>query len=404
MSSADNAITADSSRQRKLGVILGYVNTAVQTVVSFLYTPLLLGGIGQSEYGLYQIIGSLTAYINIFESMLTASVLRFYCQEKSEGDAEGMETVLAVARRLYAACSCLVVVSAAAFAAFFQTAYSATLTEGELREGLAMLAIVCANIVVNMLFYTYSVVVQGNERFVFAKLLELAGLVIQPVLVIVLIGGCPQAIVISVVQLAVSLASCVVKRFYAVGRLRCRIRAHGPARRMTRSMLGFSGIMFVSMVADIVFAKTGQLLVGIAMSASAVAIFSVGYQVYQAYATLGRMVSTVFVPHVTDLSKGGGPQGGVIAPMGQDGEGLRVHPVDRPRCLRFLWRGVHRALGRRRLRRGVPRGDDHDGGFCPGRRAGSGPHHPPGGGQIRLQIGGVRVVRARERSPVRSAH
>lgn len=309
MSSADNAITADSSRQRKLGVILGYVNTAVQTVVSFLYTPLLLGGIGQSEYGLYQIIGSLTAYINIFESMLTASVLRFYCQEKSEGDAEGMETVLAVARRLYAACSCLVVVSAAAFAAFFQTAYSATLTEGELREGLAMLAIVCANIVVNMLFYTYSVVVQGNERFVFAKLLELAGLVIQPVLVIVLIGGCPQAIVISVVQLAVSLASCVVKRFYAVGRLRCRIRAHGPARRMTRSMLGFSGIMFVSMVADIVFAKTGQLLVGIAMSASAVAIFSVGYQVYQAYATLGRMVSTVFVPHVTDLSKGGDPKG-----------------------------------------------------------------------------------------------
>lgn len=308
-SGADSETAADSSRQRKLGVVLGYANTAVQTVVSFLYTPLLLGGIGQSEYGLYQIIGSLTAYINIFESMLTASVLRFYCQAKSEGDVEGMETVLAVARILYAACSCLVVVLAVVFALFFRTAYCATLTEGELREGLVMLAIVCANIVLNMMFYTYSVVVQGNERFVFAKLLELAGLVIQPVLVIALIGGYPQAVVISIVQLAVSLVSCLVKRFYAVGRLRCRIKSHGPVRKMARAMLGFSGVMFVSMVADIVFAKTGQLLIGIVMSSSAVAVFSVGYQVYQAYATLGRMVSTVFVPHVTDLSKGRDPKG-----------------------------------------------------------------------------------------------
>lgn len=293
----------NAARQRKLGVVLGYVNTAAQTIISFIYTPLLLGGLGQAEYGLYQIIGSLSAYINIFESMLTASALRFYCQAKSTHDEGEMESVLAVARLLYGGFSCLVIVFAILFGCFFREAYSKSLSIAEIHEGLAMLAIVSLNIVINMMFYTYSVVIQGNERFVFAKLVELFGLIMQPVAVIALISGWPQAIAISVVQLVVSLISCLVKRFYAVGQLKCKIRLHSTGWKLMREMLGFSLTMFVSMVADIVFAKTGQLLIGLFMNSASVAVYSVGYQIYQAYATLGRMVSSVFVPHVTDISK-----------------------------------------------------------------------------------------------------
>lgn len=293
----------DASSQRKLGVILGYVNTVVQTVVSFVYTPLLLIGIGQSEYGLYQIIGSLTAYINILESMLTTSILRFYCQAKAEDDEVGMENVLAIARLVYGIASLVVIALAVAFAFFFVGAYSSGMTEGEVHEGVVMLFVVCANIVLNMTFFTYSTVVQANERFVFIKVLELVGLILQPVAVLALVMAFPQALVISIVQLVVSAITCVLKRQYAVCKLGCRIVAHDVCLKTVMPIVGFSGVMLVSMIADIIFAKTGQLIVGYVIDMAAVAVYSVGYQIYQAYGVLGRMVSSVFVPRVTEITK-----------------------------------------------------------------------------------------------------
>lgn len=284
-------------------MILGYVNTVVQTVVSFIYTPLLLSGIGQSEYGLYQIIGSLTAYINILESMLTTSVLRFYCQARADGDSVAMENVLAIARFVYRVASAIVTVLAFFFALMFSVAYSQSMSRAEIHEGIAMLIIVSLNIIINMMFFTYSTVVLANERFVFIKLLELIGLVLQPVAVLLLIYAIPQAMVICFVQLVVSLFTCLLKRRYAVHALGCKIIAHDISFKTVMPIVGFSGIMLVSMIADIIFAKTGQLVVGYVLGTAAVAIYSVGYQVYQAYSVLGRMVSSVFVPRVTEISK-----------------------------------------------------------------------------------------------------
>lgn len=100
---------SSASANRKGGIVLGYVLVVAETVVSFVYTPLLLGLVGDSEYGLYQLIGSIAAYLNIFESMLTSGSLRFYCRRQADGDEEGAARVLGVSRVIYCAFASLVV-------------------------------------------------------------------------------------------------------------------------------------------------------------------------------------------------------------------------------------------------------------------------------------------------------
>ena len=87
--------------ERRIGAALTYVQTALHIVISLLYVPLLLSGIGQSEYGMYQLVGSIMAYIGITETLLSAGVLRFYCKYKAVGDATAMENTLATAQRIY---------------------------------------------------------------------------------------------------------------------------------------------------------------------------------------------------------------------------------------------------------------------------------------------------------------
>lgn len=81
--------------QRKLGIFLSYLNIALQAVIGFLYVPILLHYIGKSEYGLYQLMGSLIAYFSIMDFGLSAAVIRFYAKYKVLKDSIGMENILA---------------------------------------------------------------------------------------------------------------------------------------------------------------------------------------------------------------------------------------------------------------------------------------------------------------------
>ena len=94
--------------QRKIGIVLSYVNIILHAVVGFLYVPILLHYIGKGEYGLYQLMGSLIAYFSIMDFGLTAAVIRFYTKYKALHDEEGMENILALSLRGYGIVTILV--------------------------------------------------------------------------------------------------------------------------------------------------------------------------------------------------------------------------------------------------------------------------------------------------------
>ena len=47
--------------QLKIGVVLSYVSMAASTVISIVYTPVMLRLLGQSEYGLYSLSSSVVS-------------------------------------------------------------------------------------------------------------------------------------------------------------------------------------------------------------------------------------------------------------------------------------------------------------------------------------------------------
>ena len=87
--------------ERKIGILISYINILLQTVTNFIYIPILLYYIGISEYGIYQLIGSFIAYFSIMDFGLTAAVVRFYTKYKALNDKINMENVLAISSRCY---------------------------------------------------------------------------------------------------------------------------------------------------------------------------------------------------------------------------------------------------------------------------------------------------------------
>ena len=53
--------------QLRAGVILGYVNLALGTLIPFFYTPVMLKMLGQEEYGLFSLSSSVISYLSLLK-------------------------------------------------------------------------------------------------------------------------------------------------------------------------------------------------------------------------------------------------------------------------------------------------------------------------------------------------
>lgn len=87
--------------ERRTGVVLSYIQVILNVLVNIIYVPVLLHYLGQSEYGLYQIVGSFFSYVTVFESCMSAGVLRNYCNALGKQDEQLAREILSTARSIY---------------------------------------------------------------------------------------------------------------------------------------------------------------------------------------------------------------------------------------------------------------------------------------------------------------
>lgn len=290
-----------SVNQRRVGAIVSMVYSASQAIIGLLYVPLLLRGIGSSEYGLYQMIGSIIAYLSIAGTTLSSGITRFYCKYYAEGDAEGMENTLGIAKRFYRIASPLVLLATLVMCVVFRIVYQNSLTIHELNESVLMLAILAVNLLVTMQNTISNAVISAHERFVLMNGILLGSTILQPVLVIMLIRIFPHASVITAVQLVLNVFVWRLQACYAKKRLGMVSKLRFLDKDLQKNLLLFSSSILLGVVADQIFWKTNQLVIAFFYSTTTVAIYAVGSQIFNCYMSLGYAVSSVFLPKISSM-------------------------------------------------------------------------------------------------------
>lgn len=283
------------------GAVISYVYMAAQILVQLAYIPILLSVIGQAEYGLYQLIGSIMAYIVSINGVLASGVGRYYCMYRVSGDAEKMENTLAIAKRLYLLLSLCCVLAIAVIIPVFQSVYKGIFTESQLNECSLMLIVLGINAIVTMNNAINIAVITASEHFVFLKGSQLVTLIIQPVIVLLFAHLMPNALFVTLVVLAMNVLCSTGQRVYAKSVLRARYTYHGWDSCLAKSLLHFSAAIVLVTIADQVFWKTNQLIVGYFYGPELVAVYAVGAQIYSAYMSLGTSISSVYLPRVSEL-------------------------------------------------------------------------------------------------------
>ena len=91
-------------RNLKSGFILSYISIFIQSIISILYTPVMLRLLGESNYGLLQLAVSTMSSLSILSFGFGSSYMRFYSQYKADNDnnaisvLNGMFTIIFISR------------------------------------------------------------------------------------------------------------------------------------------------------------------------------------------------------------------------------------------------------------------------------------------------------------------
>ena len=287
--------------ERKIGILISYLNIVLHAVIGFAYVPILLHSIGKSEYGLYQLIGSFIAYFSIMDFGLTAAVVRFYAKYKALQDRVNMENILAIAMRAYGVITALMLVSGIAFYFYLPSIFAKSMTVAEIESAKQLFILLLFNIVVTISTMIFRAVINAHEKFLFLKGLETIQLVLQPLLVVLVLQKLPSAMAVAMVQTVLNVALIGARIYYCFQKLHIKIRYHYWDAELFDDFKKLALSVFAVTLIDQVFFKTNQVILGIVSGTVAVAVYSIASLIYMNYMALSTAISGVYLPHITEL-------------------------------------------------------------------------------------------------------
>ena len=79
--------------QKKAGVLLSYGQTVLSTVISLVYTPVMLRLLGQSEYGLYTLVNGFISNLSLMSFGLGSAYVHYFARAEAGEGEDGVTVV-----------------------------------------------------------------------------------------------------------------------------------------------------------------------------------------------------------------------------------------------------------------------------------------------------------------------
>lgn len=287
--------------QRKVGVILTYVSQIVKILTGLLYTPIMLRLLGQSEYGLYQLVYSVVSYLGLLSMGFGSSYVRFYAQRKAKNDNEGIEKLNGMFMGIFLCISGVCILCGVVMICNIAHIFGMGLTNSEYKTARILMALMIISLAITFPNSVFDCNLTAHEEFIFQKLLALIQSLLNPFLALPLLLLGKGSVGIVLVSTGLTIVSFIVNGMYCIKKLHMRFVFQGIQISLLREMWIFTFFIFLSQIIDQINWSVDKFLLGRIIGTSAVAIYGVGGQINSMYLEFSTAISNVFIPEVNRL-------------------------------------------------------------------------------------------------------
>lgn len=284
--------------QLKAGTLLTYVTLFISSVIPFFYTPVMLGILGQAEYGLYSLSNSIISYLSLLTLGLGTSIMRYMMKYKVAKDKVMFEKVTGLFTVIYIVIAVIVCIVGFVLAFFADAFFSKGLTDSEIARLKVLIVIMSFSTALSFITSVYSSVVICFERYIFRRLVEMILTIIAPLLNIVVLYAGYASIGMAVMGLLAQIITLLLYLGYSRFKLDIHTRFRNLPLSLLKGIFGFTAFVFIGMIADLLYWATDKVLIGAMLGSVAVAVYNIGSTFNSILQSLAAAISSVFSPRV----------------------------------------------------------------------------------------------------------
>lgn len=284
--------------QLKAGAFLSYVVLGLNTLIGLLYTPFMLRMLGQSEFGLYSLAASVIAYLTVLDLGFGNAIVRYTAKFRAEDKQEEQYEMFGMFFLLYLFISILAFVLGILLVTNVDSLFDTHMTTDELSKMRLMLLLMAFNLAFTFPMSIWGAIITAYENFVFQKIINIARILLNPIVMIVLLLFGYKAVAMVVVTTFFNVATLVINWIYCKRKLHVRLRFTHFKWSFLKEVSIYSFWIFLNAIMDRIYWSTGQFVLGIFQGAAVVAVYAVAIQLHNLYIMFSTAISGLFLPKV----------------------------------------------------------------------------------------------------------
>lgn len=291
--------------QLKMGAILSYVNILAGLIVGLGYTPVMIRLLGQSEFGLYSLIGSLVAYLSILDMGLGNTIVRYVSRNRAVGDKIFESKLNGLFLVIYSVIGLITLIVGSILYFNIDNMFGATLSADQIERAKIMMILLIFNIAISFPLGVFTSLMQAYERFIFLRIFNIISVLLKPIIALPFLFMGYGAVTLVVTATIVNIACLLTNVYYCFKYLDIHFSKGHFEKAFLYEISGYAFFIFLNAIMDKIYYGTGQFILGIVSGTIQVAIYAIAMQFMNMYMQFSCAISGVLLPKVTMMVANG---------------------------------------------------------------------------------------------------
>lgn len=285
--------------QVKFGALLSYLLIVINSFYGLVIAPFVLGTIGDSEYGVYKTIASMTASVAVLEFGLSGTLQRYLAKYRALKDEKSGYNFSAMC--MIQALILILLMGVVGVVLYFmlESMYGESFSAEELHRAKQIFVVLILYVMLHLFENVFFGIITGYNQFIFSNSLKVAALLTKIGLYFIVLPIVRNSLAIVCISLLIEIITIAVEYLYVKMRLRHRIVLYKWDGAVFKESFVYTGLLFIQSIIIQFNGNIDNMVIGAVIGPIAVTVYSFSIQMFNMYETCATSISSVVLPSVT---------------------------------------------------------------------------------------------------------
>src|SRR5246127_1448496 len=271
-----------------------WFSLGVSILVGVFLSPVILHRLGDTAFGIWVLIFSITGYYGLFDLGIRSSVTRYVSTYSATDDREGLQKLINTSMATYTAIGSVAMAVTLVLSFFVQRLFP--IPPEFLTTARWLFLMVGSAVALGFPTGVFGGVLEGMQRFYLVNITNLIATLLRAVLIVIALSHGYGLLMVAFITVVLPILSSLVRAAFVLHLLQIRFGWKYVDRGSLRAICNCSAVSFILMIAYKLRFKTDEIVIGTFLSVTAITYFSIADRLLDYASEVVSSLAQIFVP------------------------------------------------------------------------------------------------------------